>query len=113
MVGGAIECQVSISTVLVLYEETSVAGMCTLAVRNDTTKHSVSLTVKGRRKQAKSSNGPAERSAAFGVLLLLGFLNLAAAWRLSLWFLSTARPFYSRRYRCYGKHALLWPRSPW
>ena len=101
---------------LVLYEETSVAGKYVGSAsleRTRTTKNSASLNVKGRRKQAKRSKGPAERSAAFGGLLSLGFLNLAAAWRLSPWFMSIVRAFYSRCCRCYGKHALLWPRSPW
>ena len=95
----------------------SVLLVSTLAVllrSNKTTKNPASLNVKGRKKrQAKRSKGPAERSAAFDVLLSLGFLNLAVVWWLSLWFMSTARAFYSRRCRCYGEGALLWPRSPW
>ena len=98
-------------------------------------RNSVSQNIKSRGEQAKRSKGPAERSATFGVLLLLGFLNLAAVWQLSLWFLFTARAFYnykhqrggetkerkggregrkrvySRRCRCYGEDALLLPRS--
>ena len=83
-------------------EPTSVAGKCTLAVRNDTMKHSFSLNIEGRRKRSK---GIAKRSAAFGVLLSLGFLNLAAAVHCS--------SLYSRRCCCYGEDALLWPHSPW
>ena len=87
-----------------------VSTLAVLLHLNKTTKNTASLNI---RKQAKHSKGPAEWSAAFGVLLSLGFLNLAAAWRLSPWFISIARAVYSRHCRCYTKNALLWLRSPW